>query len=394
MKRYIPTNHIARLSIRMMATDPRRRKLRHLLTPENLSTCIQVTNLPNDWTSDTVTSVIAGSGRIIDINIKNDPRSGKLAYINYEYVSSRECQDAFELLSKIDKFPCKLEKIIPSNYKERIEEMEKGVIKPSLELNRDSYPWSYNLELPFQMVTAIPIPRRPMATSSSSNANKDAGIVFPDILSKASQHLPPFNETLLRMEDDKISMNLSKIPPLQLIEMLSNLKILANQGLSKKDQLGQFLQVNDNLIIAISQSLLEMGFFTEEVVTNVLKTINLGDVTSSSNSPSISNTPSQSYDNIHTNPTPSVSATDNNNLPPNSPPPAVFQPYNAAAPTQASAPPTSNNGMSINETKLQALPQNQQDMIRQVLTLTDEQLSQLPVDQQTMVQNLRKDYLI
>lgn len=386
-----------------MATDPRRRKSRHLLTPDNLSTCIQVTGLPNDWTSDTVTSVIAGSGRIVDITIKNDPRSGKLTYINYEYANSRECQDAFELLTKIDKFPCKLERIIPSNYKERLEEMEKGVIRESLDLKRDSYPWSYNLELPFQMVTAIPIPRRPMATSSPS-VNKEASIVFPDILSKASQHLPPFNESLLRTQDDKISKNLSKIPPLQLIEMLSNLKILANQGLSKRDQLSQFLQVNDSLIVAIAQSLLEMGFFTEDVVNGVLRTIDLGSVPTSSRSPSASNTPSQSYDNIRTNPTPVINNNSNNNNNNNNSNGAFGQPPQATAPvpqprTASPSPPpvvqiAPNTTKTINEAKLQALPSNQQDMIRQVLTLTDDQLTQLPADQQTMVQNLRKDYLI
>lgn len=382
-----------------MATDPRRRKSRHLLTPDNLSTCIQVTGLPNDWTSDTVTSVIAGSGRIVDITIKNDPRSGKLTYINYEYANSRECQDAYELLTKIDKFPCKLERIIPSNYKDILEEMERGVIKESLDLKRDSYPWSYNLELPFQMVTAIPIPRRPMATSSPS-VNKDAAIVFPDILSKASQHLPPFNESLLRTQDDKISMNLSKIPPLQLIEMLSNLKILANQGLSKKDQLSQFLQVNNNLIIAIAQSLLEMGFFTEDVITSVLRTIDLGSVPPPSNSPSVSNTPSQTYENVHTNPTPTAAAAATTTATSNSTDafvaapvaPPVSQPYTASPPPAVQT--TVNTAKTINEAKLQTLPTNQQDMIRQVLTLTDDQLTQLPADQQTMVQNLRKDYLI
>lgn len=395
----------------MMATDPRRRKSRHLLTPENLSTCIQVSNIPNDWTSDTVTSVIAGSGRIIDIKVKNDPRSGKLTYINYDYVSSRECDDAYELLNRIDKFPCKIEKTIPPNYKERLEDIKQGVIKPGLELNRDSYPWSYSLELPFQMVTAIPIPRRPLSTNTSSNnppsgVDKNINIAFPDILSKASQHLPSFKENMITVGDnndgDSISKNLSKIPPLQLIEMLSNLKILANQGISKKDQLSQFLQTNDNLIIAISQSLLEMGFFTEEVVTSVIKSSNLGNISSG---------PSQSYGNA-TSPSSSSSSsvpynnTNSDNLNSLSPPPAsttnvTQQNVNYQPPPQSRTPPIVPTAVpvaapakSINYTKLQTLPTNQQEMIKQVLTLTDDQLSQLPADQQTMVHNLRRDYLI
>ena len=447
----------------MMATDPRRRRSIHLLTPDNLTTCIQVTNIPNDWTSDTVTSVIAGSGRIVDITVKNDPRTGKLAYINYDYVSNRECQEAYDMLIKIEKLPCKLEKIIPPNYKERLDDMIKGVIRPSLELKRDAYPWSYSLELPFQMITAIPLPRKP-----NPQHNKDSNIVFPDILSKASQHLPAFKEHLLTIKDnDAISISLSKIPPLQLIEMISNLKILANQGKSKRDQLSQFLWTNNNLIIPIAQALLEMGFFTEDVVNNVLRNINFNSHNNNNNSnsnntsnpSSISNTPLPEYNNISYN---HNNNNNNNNIlmggtPPQMvvpgmiPPPVPFsfpgditsQPYmatmnnhmtmtmntnpninnnnntNNTSNSNVPVPPlvnmnqqqstitapmvdsknnnTVNNSTAnktINYNKLQSLPVEQQEMIKQVLQLTDDQLTQLPVNQQTMVHNLRKDYLI
>ena len=420
-----------------MATDPRRRRSRHLLTPDNLTTCIQVSNIPNEWTSDTVTSVIAGSGRIVDINVKNDPRTGKLAYINYDYVSSRECEDAFNMLIKIEKFPCKLEKIISPNYKERLDDMMNGVIRPSLELKRDAYPWDYSLELPFQMITAIPLPRKP-----NSQHNKDSNIVFPDILSKASQHLPPFKKNLLRvMDNDPISVNLSKIPPLQLIEMISNLKILANQGNSKKDQLSQFLSTNDNLVVPIAQALLEMGFFTEEIVNKVLKNINFNNNSNNTSNPSsISNTPLPIYNNISNNQ--NINGDNINNhltggtppqmvIPGMIPPPVPFgfpgvippQPYmssmnnsmtintntNFNSNNNVAVSPLANmnnqqqstttplrisNNKTINYNKLQKLPIEQQEMIKQVLTLTDDQLTQLPIDQQTMVYNLRKDYLL
>ncbi|KAK5782479.1 hypothetical protein RI543_000032 [Arxiozyma heterogenica] len=415
-----------------MATDPRRRRSTHLLTPDNLTTCIQVTNIPNDWTSDTVTSVIAGSGRIIDITTKNDPRTGKLAYINYDYVSSRECQEAYDMLIKIEKFPCKLEKIIPPNYKERLDDMVKGVIKPSLELKRDAYPWSYSLELPFQMITAIPLPRKP-----NPQHNKDSNIVFPDILSKASQHLPAFKEYLLKAkDDDAISISLSKIPPLQLIEIISNLKILANQGNSKKDQLSQFLWNNNNLIIPIAQALLEMGFFTEDIVSNVLRNINFnnnnnsgnGSGNNTSNPSTISNTPLPIYNNMSNN---QNNINNNNNkilmgatpsqmvVPGMVPPPVPFgfpgdmtsQSYMPAMNNNITIPimntntiannNNNNNNNSNNSNNNSAIPPlttpiiiEQQEMIKQVLALTDDQLTQLPVDQQRMVHNLRKDYLV
>lgn len=415
-----------------MSTDPRRRKARHTLTTENLQTCIQVTNIPSDWTIDNVNSVLAGSGRIINITQKNDPRSGKLTYLNYDYLTNNDCRDAYGLLSRIDKFPCNLEMIIPPNYKEKLERQPGNV----MDLNRDNYPWSYNLDLPFQMVTNVPLPRRP-----TSNDLKEQQIVFPDILSKASQHLPAMKTNFL-INDNKIDLNLKGIPPLQLIEMLSNLKILANQGISKREQLGHFLKTNDNLVIAVSQSLLEMGFITEEVMNSVLRTTpilnnNSNNNNLNSNQSSVSNTPSQSYDNIQTNNKHNTNTNMQMPIPPPQPfvpgmvpsqPPVPFgfqpvppvpipvptpyinqpasstptpTPVPAPAPASAPAPVTStndqppqNNGLNINYTKLQTLPQNQQDMIKQVLTLDDNQLKQLPMDQQTMVINLRKDYLL
>lgn len=53
-----------------------------------------------------------------------------------------------------------------------------------------------------------------------------------------------------------------------------------------------------------------------------------------------------------------------------------------------------NDSGTINMAKLQLLPENQQDMIKQVLTLTPAQIQSLPSDQQLMVENFRKEYII
>lgn len=354
-----------------MSSDPRRRQSRHELTPENLQTAIQVTNIPTDWTSETVSSIVAGSGIIVEIIPKIDPRTNKLISITYDYQNNRECEDAYDLLSRIDRLPFNIEKSIPPNYKDRLKSIEEGqtMNRPEVEMDRDSYPWNLNLELPFQMVTNVPIPRKPIPTAQPTVTTNTNDMAFPDILSKASQHLPAMTNGSLRTDDTTgISMNLSKIAPLQLIEMISNLKILANQATTTHQQIEDFLNGNNkDITVAVSQALLEMGFIDTNVINSVI---------------------SSSY-NVN-------SRTASMSLPEQQQQNPVAEPI----PTKEESPQVSNinnnNGAprQINEAKLQTAPENQREMIRQVLTLTDAQLEQLPDAQRTMVDGLRKEYLM
>ncbi|KAG0669502.1 hypothetical protein C6P45_003734 [Maudiozyma exigua] len=357
-----------------MSSDPRRRQSRHELTPENLQTAIQVTNIPTEWTSETVSSIVAGSGIIVEIIPKIDPRTNKLISITYDYQNNRECEDAYGLLSRIDRLPFNIEKSIPPNYKDRLKSIEEGQTKnrPEIEMNRDSYPWDLNLELPFQMVTNVPIPRKPIPTAQTTATTNTNDMAFPDILSKASQHLPAMTNGSLTTDDTTgISMNLSKIAPLQLIEMISNLKILANQATTTHQQIEDFLNGNNkDITVAVSQALLEMGFIDTNVIRSVISSGYNVNSRTASMSPPVQQ--QQQQQNVVAEPIPtkeeSPQGSNINN--------------NSGAPRQ------------INEAKLQTAPENQREMIRQVLTLTDVQLEQLPDAQRTMVDGLRKEYLM
>ncbi|CAI4062637.1 hypothetical protein SKDZ_07G3990 [Saccharomyces kudriavzevii ZP591] len=424
-------------------TDPRRRTGRHFLTPENLSSTIQITNLPPEWNQDIITSVVAGSGPVIDIKPKNDPRTGKLTGVLFDYLTSKECKRAWEILNRIENFPVKIEQIIPSNFKDHLKEAaNKNPQKQVLQLNRDSFPFEAGLELPFEMVTEVPIPRRPpppQALNNVNSASNNANIQFPDILSKASKHLPIFQDGSI-IAPDKISQNLSKIPPLQLIEIISNLKILSNQENIQKSQLETFLNTNSDITISVTQALLEMGFIDYSVVAKVLKS-QTSEAPSmlSSNSTSNSNTPMGGIRNNTPLHVPSNDVNNNvNNMPVNVtmpmpmstppfiPPPLQQQPFGFVPPgsfmppaqppsmrqsvlmnqpSQIQQPDLSTteapshgskggSGGTINIAKLQLLPENQQDMIKQVLTLTPVQIQSLPSDQQLMVENFRKEYII
>ena len=373
---------------------------------------------------------------------KNDPRTGKLTGVLFDYLTSKDCKRAWEILNRIENFPVKIEQIIPPNYKEHLKEAaDTNSQKKVLQLNRDSYPFEAGLELPFEMVTEVPIPRRPPPPQVVNNANpipNNTNIQFPDILSKASKHLPSFQDGSITAPD-KISQNLSKIPPLQLIEIISNLKILSNQENIQKSQLETFLNTNSDITVSVTQALLEMGFIDYNVVTKVLKS-QIGETPSmlSSNNTSNSNTPisviknntplhvsSSDVSNNHNNMPVNIGMPMTMSTPPFIPLPPQQQPFsfvpsgpfmppaqgpmgqptlvnqpnqmkqqNASSTEALSNRNIGSDSGTINMAKLQLLPENQQDMIKQVLTLTPVQIQSLPSDQQLMVENFRKEYII
>ena len=450
-----------------MSIDPRTRTSRHLLTPDNLSTTIQISNLPTDWNQDVVASVITGSGPITNISTKNDPRTGKLTAVNFDYKTAKDCALAYDLVSRIVKFPCTFERIIPADYKSKIKNGGSNLIleadeRPELKIGRDSFPWTYGLELPFQMVTAVPLPRRPptnqetmgnsgtgtgASTSTSTPAGMTAPIPFPDILSKASQHLPQLKPNVLTTPD-QVSINLSKIQPLQVIEIISNLKILANQSLSNRPQIEKFLNTNKDISVSISQALLEMGLIDSDVVAKVLRTyrnksqpiansgmnspvnrgvgmpgMDMGMPVPMGMSPIIAPMNAPARGPIGMNMNMNMNMNVNMGMPmgstntatgagmglsgvpmqtPNMAPQPPTQPVSSTSPkpsSSSSSSPSSSAGFNnakpqIDNTQLQKLPENQQEMIRQVLQLTDDQLKQLPAEQRSMVENLRREYLL
>ncbi|AAS54498.2 AGR009Cp [Eremothecium gossypii ATCC 10895] len=369
--------------------DPRIRKARHELTPDNLSSSLLISNLPSSWTQSTVTSVIAGSGPIVKVSEKKDPRNGRLIGIVIDYLTSKDCKRAAEVIQKIKNFTCKLERIIPPNWSSRTEVSDRDV----LDLKRDQYPWDDNLELPFELVSEVPIPRKPVSKPATGvNTNGSGTSPFPEILSKASQHLPPLHPGSL-VATEPISANLTNIPPLQLLEMISNLKMLSNQDPAKIAKLEQFLRNNSVVtMVTVAQALLEMGFINYEVVTKVISEYQ----------------PLQTQNTMR-QPVPPVNFAQPPAMPHMSTMLNMMHPQMMATPHQASQVPTTgpfiigqapppmtqqSQPMRLNETKLNALPRAKQDMIRQVINLPQEQIRLLPPEQVTVIENLRQEYLI
>ncbi|CEP63593.1 cleavage polyadenylation factor subunit PTI1 LALA0_S08e06150g [Lachancea lanzarotensis] len=395
-------------------SDPRTRKGRHTLTPDLLSSSILITNLPPNWNETVVSSVVAGSGPITNISRKTDPRNGKLVGVVVNYTTSKDCRRALELLQKIKKIPCELERIISNS---------KHSSSTPLDLDRDAFPWDLGLELPFEMVSEVPLPRRPTnpvpVASNGSSVDSGNSTTFPDILSKASKHLPGYVPGSMTA-GDVVSANLSKIAPLQLLEMISNLKILAGQD-ANREQVTKFLASNPDIAIAVTQAMLEMGFINYGVVTKVIAE----QAGTQAQSPNVINGATEVYSRGNT---PSNTPM-NGNVPLHASTGPLGQPqlqqpsmmgagavYSAPPPQQqqqqqqmgnygmnmprSHAPftppqiPIKSEGTRINMVKLAAVPQQQQDMIKQVLQLTSDQIRLLPPDQVTMVENFKREYLM
>ena len=439
--------------------DPRSRKSRHELTPANLSSTIHFTEIPLHWNKATFTSVVTGSGFIVSVKLKyfkneevdsenengngNDIDASKNAddgegegqgdrtgieWIDVDYRNASTANRALNSLNKIRNFPCKMSVIIPEKWEAKME--REAELKP-MEFTRDSFPWNDRLELPFEMVSEVPLPRRPApvvqttastgdsssssTTSTTTSQNNTAStnaasdnlaskanetpanqIQFPDILARASKHLPAYQPGSMTAPDI-VSQNLSKIPTLQMIEILSNLKILANQQ-NKMQQLEQFLKTNIDLTVAVTQAMLEMGLINYHVTTNVLQSMSHAPLQSPPPPPVPAQPqPQPQPQQMMMHPTDSNSNNNANQTPileqavPVQPVASMPAPALAPAPAPAPAPAT---GPRFNEQKLALLPQDQQNMIRTALQMSINNIAALPPDQQKLIQQLRNDYLL
>ncbi|KAH3901674.1 uncharacterized protein SCODWIG_00326 [Saccharomycodes ludwigii] len=426
--------------------DPRTRVYRHTKTPDVYIRGVLIKNVPSNWDEQTVLSVVAGSGAIIGIKQqKLQPSTNSNNFIII-YTTSNECKKAYDLISKIENKPFQIEQVLvddeqneddniagisgsslssvaasPSSFSSSSSffSVPNSRCKALLKLKRDNYPWDYNLQLPFEMISEVPLPK------------KNKPIFIPELLIKASSSLPklpPINKNTgdgattsrLYRVNDVISSKISKIQPPQLIEIIANLTSLANSinasnsiahGANNnnkssgnngalKEQISSFLQ-NGDVALIVTQGLLEMGLVDIPCINMFLEsldekngvfpstTVSPGDsvvdssslpittnttASSSSSSISVSNTPSVSPINTPTSMNNNVNTIGNN-------------PIDSVSRTTGILP-------QHVEIKLSKLNNSEQaNVIRQILTLTRDQILLLPPKQRTMVENIHREYL-
>lgn len=160
--------------------------------------------------------------------------------------------------------------------------------------------------------------------------------------------------------DDEISRTLSQFPPEQIVEILSTMKTLIKDNPA---QARDVLMSDPNLAYCISQALLLMGIADKNVIAEV--------VASHQQQAQNPNTAPAFQQQRQSPPNPAsapaaYSSSSSSGLPPPPPPPAA-----------ASAPEP---------------PREQLEMVKQILSLTHEQIAQLSADQQAQVQAIKQQY--
>lgn len=346
-------------------------------TNSTTSSVVYVGNLPGDWNEEVIESVVAGSGKIVDIRTRLDPM-GKRSFCFVEYLNPIEAQNALKLLNEIRLGPKK---------KLRIELSKEGLRsgaqrdKPLLQLNRNFLP--YYVQLPPAMRPDENYNNGGNGMNMNNNNNNYNNVKkeepFPEILSKASTYLPAFNSSAFASDStDKISENLKSIPPVQLIELLSTLKTMIPSDMNSVEQV---FKMSNDIPVAVVQSMILMGLIDANVIAEAIQP--QLQQQQPPPRPPLQQQPQQHY-----------------SQPPPPPPPAQFnqqqQQYNQfqqmpSAPSQPLSPwPTLPYQT---QQKLLKLDPNEAQMISQVLLLSPMEISNFPPQQKQMVESIRSQYL-
>lgn len=369
-----------------------------------LTAVLYVGLIPYDWDESVISLVVCGSGKVVEVRVGLDYAGKNKGFCFVEYQTPQDAQFAIPLLSMI-----KL--VLPANpgqppivRKLRIDLLKEPfmrngvmpVLKPLLRLDRSRLP-PY-VQIPPEMLAGAVAPPQPIAAVDPAIASSMAAtalgptLSMPLRLTSASQSLPKSVPESLNVSDN-INASLSKIPPPQLIQLIAQLKNIV--GGPDPAQAADILRSTPHNATTAAQALLLMGLVDTDVIQESMKTP----------APPVhapAPPPQQQYNNQQQMAAPPQNFDDRSHhtyaqrqYPPHQHPnPAP--PPNPAHPVQnqpLQSPDLWPGLPSSAQAKLRALPVDQAQLIAQVLQLPQDQILNLPADKQTMVMNLRQQYL-
>lgn len=353
--------------------------------------------VPFDWDENNLRSLVCGTGIVVDVRLGFDYSGKNKGFCFIEYQSNADALNGMRLLGQV---------VIHQGgrtKKLRVELSKEGLrsntsqSKTPLQLNRNYLP--QNVQLPPEMMNdgmgtpqfynqqqaSNASPRNQMnpmgqgmnqSMSQGMNQNVNPSMNqgmnpgMSQVMNQANQGLNlPAPTQLPFTTPDKISENLSHIPPAQLLDVIRNLKPVLSGPYANRA--AEVFQLSPYLASASAQALLLMGFVDTEVINDAMKT------------------PA-----FETTPTPQMS----------NPLPVPYQqtmnqPYNRNNMTNMPAPAAPVPGSKWpflpigTQNKLAMMPLDQADLIAQVLTIPVEQIPSLDPEKQAMVSSLRAQYL-
>lgn len=337
--------------------------------------------VPYEWDEAAVRAVVCGTGKVVAVRMGFDYVGKNKGFCFVEYLNPGEAERAIPLLNAIKIVNPSTNQIKRLRIEASKEPFKQGATeKAVLPFDRSRLP--PNVQLP------------PEINNTYSTASTQSNQQMPAKFTGASKVLPQPAQIPLGVPD-KISETLSKIPPAQLIELIATLKnILSGPEALRAYEV--FLLLPD-LATCAAQALLVMGFIDEEVISESMKLAQqIPQKATPTPPPSIPQPPQfQQYPNQYQG-----QQFQNNHQFQNQPPQFQNKPY--AQQFQKPQYGFGNFGGSgskwphlpqATQAKLQAMAPDQAELVAQVLSLPADQISTLPPDQQSMVTNLRAQYL-
>lgn len=263
-----------------------------------LQTIIYLGLIPFDWNEENLRAVVCSLGPVLDIHFSMDHYGKNKGYAFIEYQTPQQAQNAIAVLLKSQvknpmtgyfrRFKADLSK--EPNKNANIPNRQPLALNPAampigMQFPPDFVPQnpiiapitsadSFNGIDPQQqqygqqqrpgMVNASPAPPPPPPPS----INLAKTIDVPEKFLKATELLPvpmklPFTTP------DKISETLALLPPVELIQLIANLKVMLNNG--EVNRAAEVFQLSPQLAAAASQALLLMGFIDEAVIQETMK---------------------------------------------------------------------------------------------------------------------------
>lgn len=374
------------------------------------SAIVYIGLLPFEWDEENLKAVVCGMGNVTDVRLGFDHVGKNKGYAFVEFETPQQAQRAMGLLSQVtiehpgSRQPKTLrielskegfrtgnsehKTVIPPNF---------AFLPPGVQLPGEVYGKYPAVKMEPGMGQGMnhmgPMGQmgqnRPVAQMGPGNgfrgnlpsvAPPNAANTLPDRYLRALQTLPQV-ELLPFATPDKINQTLALIPPAQLIELVANLKQLLATGNAARA--AEVFQISPQLATSATQALLLMGFIDEEVIAEAMK------AESTPQPQQFQQYPQQGFQQQQY---PQQQQGFQPQFQQGFQQPGFQQQQQQPQFGQAQPSKWPNLPLSA-QMKLGNMPPDQADLVAQVLSLTNDQISALPPDRQNMVAGIRQQYL-
>lgn len=260
-------------------------------------TIIYMGLIPFDWTEENLRAVVCSMGPVLDIHFSMDHYGKNKGYAFIEFQTAQQAQNAIAVLlkSQVINPMTGYTRRFKANLSKEPSKANNLTVRQPLILNPSAMP--PGMQFPPDFVPISPAVPSMQYTDSYSQRGQDpygqpqqrhgnmnsnltppppppppASTVptteIPNRYLKATEILP-IPKKLPFSTPDKISETLASLPPAELMQLISHLKVMLASG--EVTRAAEIFQLSPQLATAATQALLLMGFVDEAVITETMK---------------------------------------------------------------------------------------------------------------------------